>query len=56
MNARKSRNAVKIRDDNSSRDNSIIMDVSTVEPPEYTVEKTTTFSRDTSNSSRNSQL
>jgi hypothetical protein len=30
MDARKSRNAVKIRDDSSSRDNSIIMDLDVI--------------------------
>jgi hypothetical protein len=45
MSNSKSRNAVKIRDDCSSRDNSIIMMSSAVGLPEWTVEKTATFSK-----------
>jgi hypothetical protein len=52
-----SRDTVKIRDDSISRDNRNIMDViSSRTARTVTVEKTATFSRDTSNSSRNSQL
>ncbi len=59
----KSRNAVKIRDDSSSRDNSIInnsiiMDVissRTARIDSRELEKPATFSRDTSNSSRHNR-
>ncbi len=49
--AAKSRNAVKIRGDSSSRDKSIIMDVISCGSSkiEKRVEKTATFSMDTSN-------
>jgi hypothetical protein len=46
---------INIRDDSSSRDNRNIMDVNNNQKS-ATKEKPTLFSRDVSNSSRNSQL
>jgi hypothetical protein len=53
-----SRDTVKIKDDSSSRGSRNIMDVISNRTigTSSTVEKTATFSKDTSNSSRNSQL
>jgi hypothetical protein len=51
------RDTVKIRDDSIIRDYRNIMDVIRSRAARtVTVEKTATFSRDTSNSSRNSQV
>jgi hypothetical protein len=56
MDVSKSKNAVKIRDGSSSRGISIIMDGIISRTARIDSRKTTIFSRDTSNSSRNSKL